>query len=542
MGPTFWTDLVAVILLVLLGFGGGKLAERFGLPAVTAFLLVGIAFGPFGLRLISVDQLAQIGFVEPLALGLIVFLVGEELTPRALLSRHWSFWLTSALAVGLPLVLVGVGIYLLRPDPTLAVLLAIIAVSGAPATVMAILHEVQKRGRACDTLLGTAALDNVVTVVLYAIAVPVLLYGGGSRLVTGALPLIARDIGVAMVVGVVVGYGVARLLERIADEGQMLVMGLMAVALLVALDEVLHSSVILACLSAGIVVAIMEERRGVKGRLFRIMSTVKYGVYIVFFTVAGAALQPGLALSAGLVAVAYMVLRSVGRIGAGIIGGRAAGYGTRDATLLGLGLLPQAGVAVGLAIDAGETFPVAGPVVNAVVLASIVVFELVGPLAVRRAVSELGEEPETEEESALVCVERTVAIAIGPDVDAAAALQALEALGPIGEGCSYRVELLHVAGGKGVGGDAPLSGASGRLASIGSALAEQGHVVNVRTLRGASVESALAESLATSDATTLLMPVDASRPRWFGAGALRRRRHRIADAAGKPVLLVPVEH
>ena len=100
------------------------------------------------------------GPVDPL-----VFLVGEELTPRTLRSRTWAFWLTTGLAVALPLLFVGYGTYLVEPDHRLAWLLAIIGLSGAPATVMAVLHESKTKGNACNTLLGTAAIDNVVTVV-----------------------------------------------------------------------------------------------------------------------------------------------------------------------------------------------------------------------------------------------------------------------------------------------------------------------------------------------------------------------------------------
>ncbi|MHB1476387.1 MAG: cation:proton antiporter domain-containing protein, partial [Coriobacteriia bacterium] len=162
MQETVWLDLVIVGSLIALGYLGARVTTRLHLPSVTGFLLVGIAAGPHGLGLLSTELMHTIAFAEPLALGVIVFLIGEQLT-RKMLQRHdGSFWLASVLNIVLPGVLVALALWLLRPDdPVVIWLLAIIAISGAPATIMAIISELGARSRACNTMLGASALDSV---------------------------------------------------------------------------------------------------------------------------------------------------------------------------------------------------------------------------------------------------------------------------------------------------------------------------------------------------------------------------------------------
>ncbi len=123
---------------------------------------------------------------------------------------------------------------------------------------------------------------------------------------------------------------------------------------------------------------------------------MEYPVYIIFFTLAGAHLELAAVLTAGGLAIAYIAARSAGKFLAGFAGGLAAHYDVRQSAWLGLGMLPQAGVAVGLGLAASQTFPEAGPTVNAVILAAIVFFEVVGPVLTTRAVSyTLAPEPTT---------------------------------------------------------------------------------------------------------------------------------------------------
>ena len=225
-----------------------------------------------------------------------------------------------------------------------------------------------------------------------------------------------------------------------------------------------------------------------------------------------------------------------------LLGGLAGGYGTRGAMLIGIGLLPQAGVAIGLALDAGRTFATVGPTVNAVVLAAVVVFELLGPLGVRKAVAELGEPIEEEIPEGLVCANRTVAVAVGSGLDGQQVLGMLDATHLADDGCPLGLELIRVEPvERGVGGETA-SGDGDALREVSATLRAAGHNVGETVVRSANVERSVARAVADSGATMLLIPVSGSEDRRrFLSGSLKRRRHKIADAAGVPTILVDTD-
>ncbi|MEA5075599.1 MAG: cation:proton antiporter, partial [Coriobacteriia bacterium] len=446
MQETVWLDLVIFGSLIALGYLGARLTTRLRLPSVTGFLIVGIVAGPHGLGLLSAELMHTIAFAEPLALGVIVFLIGEQLT-RKMLQRHdGSFWLASVLNIVLPGVLVALTLRLFVPDqPAVVWLLAVIAVSGAPATVMAVISELGAKSRACNTMLGASALDSVFTVVAYSIVAPFLMLSLNIHATIGeALLDTAAQVGGGLVVGALGGLALAQLLKHVFKDGELLALGLVTVLLVVASAEALGFSSLLAALTAGVLAATVEERRGDRERVFRSLRTVEYPVYIIFFTLAGAHLELAAVMAAGGLAIAYIVARSLGKFAAGFAGGIASRYDVRQSAWIGLGMLPQAGVAVGLGLAAAQTFPEAGATVNAVVLAAIVFFEVVGPVLTKRAVAcTLEPAPAGDGGAGAACAARTILMPVSAALPAERLLNTIEAAGCDG-GCRPTIVLAHI--------------------------------------------------------------------------------------------------
>lgn len=546
MDHAVWLDLLVVGTLIGLGYLGARLTSRLRLPSVTGFLLVGIVAGPHGLGLLSEDLMATLGFAEPLALGVIVFLIGQQLTREVLATHHRSFWLTSVLDIVLPGVLVALAVHLVAPgDPVTVWLLAIIAVSGAPATVMAIISEMRAKSRACDTLLGSSALDSIVTVVLYAAAAPFLMLSLKIHETVGeAMFHTAQQVGGALVLGLLAGLVLSRVLRHVFREGELLALGLVTVLLVVAAAQVLGFSALLAPLVAGITTATAEGRRGDPGRVFRSLRTVEYPVYIIFFTLAGAHLELAAALAAGLVAVAYITARSTGKFVAGMAGALAAGYTTKQAAWVGLGMLPQAGVAVGLALAAAQAFPESGATVNAVVLAALVFFEVVGPVLTKRAVTCTLEPVNTPggPGKAETCDARTVLMPVSGALPAERLLNTLAAAGRGTDGCRPAVLLAHII----VPGRAISSGdafriAERHLAGLAATVRAQGYDVDTTVRTARSLDRGIARIVRERDVHLVAMgaPLRGSRS-GPGLSPLRTAHHRVLDSLDVPVLIVPL--
>ena len=544
MQETVWLDLVIVGSLIALGYLGARLTTRIHLPSVTGFLLVGIAAGPHGLGLLSSELMHTIAFAEPLALGVIVFLIGEQLT-RKMLQRHdGSFWLASVLNIVLPGVLVALALWLIRPDePVVVWLLAIIAISGAPATVMAIISELGARSRACDTMLGASALDSVFTVVAYSVAAPFLMLSLKIHATLGeALLDTAAQVGGGLLLGVAGGLALAQLLKRVFKDGELLALGLVTVLLVVASAEALGFSSLLAALTAGVVAATVEERRGDRERVFRSLRTVEYPVYIIFFTLAGAHLELAAVVAAGGLAIAYIAARSAGKFIAGFAGGLAARYDLRQSAWIGLGMLPQAGVAVGLGLAAAQTFPEAGPTVNAVILAAIVFFEVIGPVLTTRAVScTLETAPAAADGEADACGSRTFLLPVSAALPAKRLLNTIEAAGCDG-GCRPTIVLAHIMPPERArhSGDA-LASAESHLSSLAEAVRAEGYAVKTTVRTSRTLDRGVALLAAEFDADLVAMGAPLRGPRTGpGLSPLRSTQHRVLDALDIPVLIVPM--
>lgn len=544
MQETAWLDLVIVGSLIALGYLGARITTRLHLPSVTGFLLVGIAAGPHGFGLLTAELMHTIAFAEPLALGVIVFLIGEQLTQKMLRRHDGSFWLASVLNIVLPGVLVALVLWWLVPDqPAVVWLLAIIAVSGAPATIMAVISELGAKSRACNTMLGASALDTVFTVVAYSVVAPFLMLSLNIHATVGdALLDTAAQVGGGLVVGVLGGLALARLLKRVFKDGELLALGLVTVLLVVASAEALGFSSLLAALTAGMVVATIEERRGDRERVFRSLRTVEYPVYIIFFTLAGAHLELAAVLAAGGLAIAYIVARSLGKFMAGFAGGLASRYAARQSAWIGLGMLPQAGVAVGLGLAAAQTFPEAGATVNAVVLAAIVFFEVVGPVLTKRAIAcTLEPEPAEARETDAACASRTILMPVSAALPPERLLNTIEAAG-CDAGCRPTIVLAHIMPlERARRSTNALSAAEAHLAVLAESVVAEGYTVETTVRAARTLDRGVATLAAEYDADLVAMGAPLRGPRTGpGLSPLRSTQHRVLDALDIPVLIVPM--
>jgi Kef-type K+ transport system membrane component KefB/nucleotide-binding universal stress UspA family protein len=539
-----WLELVILGALVWLGYIGARVAGRFNLPSVTGFLLVGIVLGPYGLGLLSLELLEKIGFVNTLALGLIVFLIGEELTGKMLSRHHWSFWIIAIASAILPAILVGYAMGFLSPEQAaLAWVLAAIAMSGAPATLMSVIAETKASGRSCDMLLGSAAFSDIATVVAYAAVGPLLLLQEGDiGSVAAAGAQESRELLGGVALGIAVGIVLAYLLRRTKEQGEILAIGSVHVLIVVAVAHILDVSTLLAPLAMGVTVAVMEERVGNRQRCFSAMRTVEYPVYIIFFTLAGAELDFSLIFTGGVLALmlAYIVARSAGKFIAGFGGSLLSGITPRQATWFGLGSLPQAGVAVGLALSASIDYPEVGSTVTAVVLASIVIFELLGPPAAKRALHELGcTEPECEiEVVGPVCKEKTVLMPVSHHWSAEKLLHAIDATDDESDCPSTFVLATVVTPARRYTASEAIVRAQRVLDELSKVAEDEGHLVRTRIVESRSVDAAIA-ALADDVGADLVVLGTPAPSRGGVTSFVRTPLHKIIDRLSTPVFVVP---
>jgi len=398
------TDLVLAIgVIIIAGFLGGLLAHKLKFPMVTGYIVVGILLSPTLLNVIPQTTFDRLESFTSIALGIIAYSIGSDLRFESIrkLEKNIAWitpfqslgtWLFTALLVALiaPFILDVSGATFWGTYFPIALVIGAISTATAPAVVIAIVHEYKAKGPLTTTLLSVVALDDVIAIVAFAIAVGiseplVVMATSFSWYEMLAVPFleIVESIAIGMVLSFVLIY-IAKLAK---SRPLLLVVVLGTIMLCVGICNRLGISEIL----ANMVIGLMVANKGKKDEMLLVIDDIEEVIFAMFFVLAGLHFELGALKSAG----ALVLLVVVGRLLAKYFGARAGAKlaGSSDAVrrYLGLALLPQAGVSLGLALLAQRAFPSFGALIFNAVLASVIVSELLAPPLARYAIFKAGE-------------------------------------------------------------------------------------------------------------------------------------------------------
>ena len=380
------TTFISLGVILVGALVADRLAQRSPLPQVTVLLLFGVAVGPAGLDLLPAARESWEPVVTDLALVMVGFLVGSDLEWGRLRDHARSILLLATVAASVTAVVVAVGLLLFGQDVRLALALGGIAAATAPAATLAVVDELRAEGPLTRSLLGIVAVDDALSITLFSILLAAAATVTGDGAVGGIVWDAAREIGGGVLLGLAIGGSAAALSGRIRPGRPTLLEAFVLVFLTAGIGDLLQVSFLLAAIVAGAVVVNTARHHD---RPFNEIERIDWPFLAVFFVLGGASFDlQSLQRFAGIIGL-YVLLRAVGRLGGGALGSLAAPYPVRP--FISLTLLPQAGVAIGLALLAAERFPEIGGIVVPVVVVSTVVFELLGPVATRFALQRTGE-------------------------------------------------------------------------------------------------------------------------------------------------------
>ncbi len=387
--------------LILAAYAAGELSERVGQPKIVGYLVAGVLAGPTVLGSVTASGAAQLGPVSDLAIALIAFLAGAELDLEEVRRHGFKLLRLTVVELGLATAVLAAGAIALRQwIPFLAgaesqrlilfaLLFALIAVMHSPAIVMAILTETRANGPAARATLAVVLLSEVVVVLLFT-----LLLGLVQRLLpgtsapSGGVALIIWEVAGSVPIGVALGIGVAAALRVVHDDR--LIFALLAALLGQQVANLLHVEVLITLLVAGFVA--VNAARGDDGeQLRRTMERAAGPVFVVFFALAGVAIDVPAAVRLAPVVVPLVLLRMVALMVGVRIGSGGLELGAIQRRALWQGLVAQAGVAIGLAGIVAEAYPEAGLSMRTMLLAFIAVNGTVGPILFRRGLIGAGE-------------------------------------------------------------------------------------------------------------------------------------------------------
>jgi len=381
-------ELTSLGLILLLALLAGHLVRYARVPEVTGYILAGVALGPSVLGWVSAENLAALQVLSEVALGLILFSVGSvfEFSLFRRIGRN-ILYLTlveSALAGSL----VAGAMLLLGQPWQIAGLLGAIAIATAPASTLMVIREVDSEGPLTDTLLGIIAVNNLFCITAYSLVAALidLTTGlGGAFLPTlyrSVFPLVWQLFGSAAL-GFLVGLMLAGWSRQVRETGEMLILLAGSILFCVGLSRALDLSPLVASLAVG---ATMVNLTTKSRRLFAALADSDPPFYAIFFVIAGADLDVALVQTMGSAGA-----RALGKLVGARLGAQWLGMDPVVCRYLGLALMAQAGLAVGLTLAIDDRYVAFAPQVSTIVLASVVVNEMVGPITARFALVQSGE-------------------------------------------------------------------------------------------------------------------------------------------------------
>lgn len=382
-----YTLYVAVLLLV--GLAGGTLASKINLPAVTGYILSGLLLGPSFLNFISGEVYNNLGFVNELALGILAVSVGTELHRDVIkrLGRDLTF-----LSVGntfLTMALVTAGTYWMGMPFNYALVLGALAMTVSPSGVVSMIKETRAKGPMTQTVLGMVAFDNLIAIIVFGIVIA--LVEAAENAVTASastILLVFLNVLLAVLLGTAIGFAVAYFIRREIGNDQLLVILLAAILGAIGLSNTFGLSPILTNIVLGVAITNLTNR---KVLVARVINRIELPIFVIFLTLAGAHLDLAIVRTVGLVGIAYVVGRFLGKYLGAFIFSHFTQLNSKARKNISFALMSQAGVAIGLATIAERSLTGSAGTITGVVLTGVVVFEIIGPLLLNRALIAVDE-------------------------------------------------------------------------------------------------------------------------------------------------------
>lgn len=386
--------LLVLSIILVVGLIAGMLAKKIHLPAVSGQILAGILLASLGLPFFSVENLHAMRPVTDFALGLIAVTVGSHLYFKRLRNAYKRLLLMVLFEISITPLLVFAAVYMVGNSTwTTSLLFGFLAVSTAPATVVALVKETRSKGVFVKTLLGAVALNNMAAIALFEIAHVIARINLGPHNQIDVLHSLLAPMQ-ALALSALLGGGVGLISvlvsRKIVSKDKLASVSAVSILFASGVAESLGLSSLLSCLFLGMAFANLAPDKDEVGH--GVFATFEHGIYAVFFTLAGLELELQYIIIGGPLAVLLVLARGLGKTSSAWLAMRLAGATQRTRRYLGPALIPQTGLAVGqiLLIQNDPGMHSIAQIFLAVGITSVAINESIGPLFTRLALTHSG--------------------------------------------------------------------------------------------------------------------------------------------------------
>ncbi len=374
-----WLYVLGIVILA--GIFLGLLVSYIKLPKVTGYLVAGIIIGPFVLKIVPTEAIHGLTVISEAALGFIAYSIGSSLNFKDL-KKIGSGIIIIALFEALMAVVVVtlVMITVFKQPLAFSLSLGAIASATAPAATIMVLKQYRAKG----------PLDDAIAVIAFGIALSIakaLTNGTGALTVMSIMNPFIEIIGSA-VLGIILGFVLAFINRLSNSREQTMSMAIGVILLAIGLANKLHLSGLLTCMVMGGTISNITDG---KTKLLTVLDEFTNPIFIAFFTISGLELDMSVLKTVGIIGAGYVIARVIGKVLGAYLGAKIAKSEPIVQKYLGLTLVPQAGVAIGLALIVQNELPAYGTQIRTIILAGTVIYELIGPLCTKIAIFKAGE-------------------------------------------------------------------------------------------------------------------------------------------------------
>lgn len=398
----------------IIGYFMGHGARFVKLPSLIGYMVLGVVMGPSLFHIITESVAEDLSFITEIALGFVAFSIGAELSMSSL-KRLGPGIISIIFAESFTAFAVVTGaVFLLTKDLPMSLIFGAMAPASAPAGTVAVIQECKAKGNLTKALYAVVGFDDGLAIIIFGFAAAFsknLLLAEATGQNGSLLPAMwtpVKEIVLSIVVGSIIGFLFCQIVRRLKSSKDIFVVIFGIILIATGLSLRWHLSLILTNMVIGFV--LVNTRR--EALVHRVMTPILEFmplIFILFFCLAGAHLEIASLPSLGLLGMVYILGRSAGLIGGARIGSMFGKVDDNIKKYIGLGILSQAGVAIGLSLivkhefgllDAEYGVPhaaVIGTTVLTTVTATCIFFEVIGPILTKMALTKAGEVPSKEE-------------------------------------------------------------------------------------------------------------------------------------------------
>ena len=406
--------LLSISCALIAGLLMSRVVKPLGLPAVTGYLVAGVLIGPYclgllgveGLGFLSMEYVEKFGLISDVALGFIAFSIGNEFRLSDLKKTGKQATVIGIIQALVATLFVDVALialsFILGEDvlpKSVCITLGAVATATAPAATLMVVRQYKAKGKLTDILLPIVALDDAVGLIVFAVS-----FGISKAMVRGETDIVSiivnplLEIVVSLLLGAVIGFIFSETEKLFHSRSKRLSVSVTFVFLTVALtmikielgSVILSASPLLTCMMLGTIFCnVCESSEELMDRVDRWTTPL----FILFFVISGAELELGVftSLAVVIIGIVYIIFRSLGKIFGATFSARLMKCDETIVKHLGITLLPQAGVALGMSVTAMQLGAYEGGLIRNIILFSVLIYELVGPIMTKNALIKAGE-------------------------------------------------------------------------------------------------------------------------------------------------------